>query len=90
MRQKLSVKVCLIKLINLLSYLPKHIQGIILALVSTAMFVFVGVMVRVLSEQIDLFQILLFRQFVFLTLLSPAIIKSIDVLMKPRMIPCIF
>ncbi|WP_432470841.1 DMT family transporter [Amphritea sp. HPY] len=57
-----------------------------LALVSTALFVLVGVLVRILSERIDVFQILLFRQLVFVALLIPAIAVSIDTLLKPRMI----
>ncbi|BBB25031.1 conserved hypothetical protein [Amphritea japonica ATCC BAA-1530] len=53
---------------------------------STALFVFVGVLVRILSDTIDVFQILLFRQLVFITLLIPSIIISIDTLLKPQMV----
>jgi len=63
---------------------PSQLQGVALALVSTGLFVFVGVLVRLLSVQIDLFQILLFRQVIFILLLTPAILTSLDVLLKPR------
>jgi drug/metabolite transporter (DMT)-like permease len=68
------------------SALPDTKKGIALALVSNVMFITVGVCVRYLSETIDVFQILLFRQLVFLTVLIPAICKNIDLLMKPRLI----
>ncbi len=61
-------------------------KGIALALVSNVLFVTVGVCVRHLSENIDVFQILLFRQLVFLTVLIPAIYKNFDLLIKPRLI----
>ncbi|MCL6416338.1 DMT family transporter, partial [Aestuariirhabdus sp. Z084] len=57
-----------------------------LALVSNTLFVFVGVLVRLLNESVDLFQILLFRQLVFVFLLLPAIVTSFDTLIKPRMV----
>ncbi|RDE25070.1 DMT family transporter [Motiliproteus coralliicola] len=63
----------------------QSMQGILLALISTALFVVVGVMVRILSERIDLFQILLFRQLVFITLLTPAILRSFDTLKRTSM-----
>ncbi|KJZ15803.1 membrane protein [Marinomonas sp. S3726] len=63
--------------------LPKPLQGVALALVSTCLFVCVGALVRILSEQIDLFQILLVRQLVFILVLMPAIWVSLDVLLKP-------
>jgi len=66
--------------------IPQQIQGILFALISTALFVLVGVIVRILSERIDLFQILLFRQVVFVVLLIPAIVVSFDTLLKPRMV----
>lgn len=68
------------------STLPDTRKGIALALVSNVLFVTVGVCVRYLSDTIDVFQILLFRQMVFLTVLIPAIYKNIDVLLNPRMI----
>jgi len=68
------------------SALPDTRKGIALALVSNVLFVTVGVCVRYLSDTINVFQILLFRQMVFLTVLIPAIYKNIDVLLKPRMI----
>ncbi len=68
------------------SALPDTTKGIVLALVSNALFVTVGVCVRYLSETIDVFQILLFRQLVFLIVLIPAICKNIDILMQPRLV----
>ncbi|MGY3572779.1 DMT family transporter [Vibrio paucivorans] len=59
-------------------------KGVALALASTALFTIVGVLVRVLSGSIDLFQILLSRQVVFIALLLPAIVKNMDVLLKPK------
>jgi len=67
-------------------FIPSNLKGILLALISTGLFVIVAVLVRILSERIDLFQILLFRQIVFMTLLIPAMKASIDVLLKPRQI----
>ncbi|OBT14035.1 hypothetical protein A9264_01960 [Vibrio sp. UCD-FRSSP16_10] len=58
-------------------------KGILLALISTAMFTFVGVLVRTLSKDIDPFQILFFRQVVFVFLLLPSMTKNISVLLKP-------
>lgn len=58
-------------------------KGVSLALCSTALFTLVGVIVRMLSDSLDVFQILLFRQLVFGALLLPAIIKNIDVLIRP-------
>ena len=73
-------------MLNLISNnkLTPTIQGVVFALISTGLFVFVGVLVRILSEQIDLFQILLVRQIVFTAILVPAIWVSFDVLLKPR------
>lgn len=70
--------------ISIFSTVAKY-EGVALALVSTALFVVVGILVRILSENIDLFQILLFRQMVFLLLLSPLIFKSFNVLIKPKL-----
>lgn len=58
-------------------------KGIALALVSTALFTVVGVIVRLLSDSIGVFQILLFRQLVFLTLLMPAIVINFASLRQP-------
>ncbi|OIN24201.1 DMT family transporter [Vibrio barjaei] len=58
-------------------------KGITLALVSTALFTAVGVIVRLLSESIGVFQILLFRQLVFLVLLMPAIVINFASLRQP-------
>ncbi len=67
-------------------FFPAPWRGIFLALISTALFVVVGVLVRMLSERIDVFQILLFRQLVFVALLIPAIVVSVDTLLKPRLV----
>lgn len=68
------------------SALPDTAKGIALALVSNALFVIAGVCVRYLIETIDVFQVLLFRQLVFMTVLIPAIWKNMNSLMKPRLI----
>lgn len=68
------------------SALPDTTKGILLALVSNVLFVIVGVCVRYLSETIDVFQILLFRQLVFITMMTPAICKNLDLLMSPRLL----
>ena len=67
-----------------LADLPPTAKGILLALMSTALFTFVGVLVRILSDDIGVFQILFFRQLVFVALLIPAIVKNIDLLLKPK------
>ena len=61
-------------------------KGIALALISNALFILVGVIVRELSQTIDIFQILLFRQLVFVTLLMPSIISNIDAMLHPKML----
>jgi len=66
------------------AHLPNVWKGVLLALCSTALFTVVGVIVRLLSDSLDLFQILLFRQLVFVSLLLPAIVKNIDILIKPK------
>jgi len=69
-----------------ISQLPPTIKGVLLALMSTAMFVFVGVLVRILNESVDVFQILLFRQLVFITLLLPSVVNNIKLLLTPSCI----
>ena len=69
-----------------INLLPDTVKGVLLALVSTALFVTVGVLVRILSERIDVFQILFFRQLVFITVLLPAMRNNIKTLMKPRLV----
>lgn len=69
---------------QLFNQLSPTAKGITLALISTAMFTFVGVIVRKLSVEYDTFQILFFRQLVFTLLLLPAIIMNIDILIKPN------
>ncbi|WP_028111582.1 DMT family transporter [Ferrimonas kyonanensis] len=60
-------------------------KGIGLALLSTALFVVVGVLVRVLSEQtMGVLQILFVRQLVLMTLLAPAMLNALDSLLTPR------
>lgn len=64
--------------------LPPHIKGISLALISSALLVIVGVLVRKLSGHIDIFQILLFRQLVFIMLLLPVMTLNMSKLLRPR------
>ncbi|GEA52129.1 membrane protein [Vibrio inusitatus NBRC 102082] len=59
-------------------------KGITFALISTALFTIVGVFVRQLSADYDTFQILFFRQLIFMLLLIPAISKNMGVLLKPN------
>ena len=65
-------------------------KGIALALISNALFILVGVIVRELSQTIDIFQILLFRQLVFVTLLMPSIISNIDAMLHPKWCQCMY
>lgn len=67
--------------------IPASQRGILLALISTGLFVLVGVLVRMLSDRIDLFQILLLRQLVFIMLLIPAVLTSLDTVLKPQQFP---
>ncbi|MGF1709500.1 DMT family transporter [Vibrio kagoshimensis] len=60
-------------------------KGITLALNSNALFILVGVIVRDLSQTIDIFQILLFRQLVFVALLVPSIVSSWQAMTHPKM-----
>jgi drug/metabolite transporter (DMT)-like permease len=64
--------------------LPMTAKGIFLALFSTALFTLIGALVRQLSADYDVFQILFFRQLVFVLLLLPAMSKNIKVLLKPN------
>lgn len=59
-------------------------KGIFLALFSTALFTLVGALVRQLSADYDAFQILFFRQLVFVLLLAPAMCNNMKVLLKPN------
>ncbi|MGB1239590.1 MAG: DMT family transporter [Pseudomonadales bacterium] len=59
-------------------------RGIACALLSTALFVVVGVLVRLVGERIDLFQVLLARQVVFIACLAPAMWVSWQVLLRPQ------
>lgn len=59
-------------------------KGIFLALFSTALFTLVAALVRQLSDDYDAFQILFFRQLVFVLLLVPAMRNNMKVLLKPN------
>ena len=69
---------------NKLKLLPPQVKGIGLALISCALMVVVGVLVRKLSSNIDIFQILFFRQSVFIVLLLPAVVLNIKRLLRPQ------
>ncbi len=73
-------------LLSFFDELSDPAKGIALALISNALFILVGVIVRELSQSIDIFQILLFRQLVFVTLLMPSIISNIDAMLHPKMV----
>ncbi|OAN13358.1 hypothetical protein A3K86_15070 [Photobacterium jeanii] len=70
----------------MLANIPNTTKGVLLALVSTALFVVVGMIVRMLSDTIDTFQILFFRQLIFIAVLMPAIARNLDILVKPKQI----
>lgn len=61
-------------------------KGFLLALVSNVLFVIVGVLVRILSNRIHVFEILFFRQILFIIVLLPAIYTNFEQLMRPRLI----
>ncbi|WP_298440993.1 DMT family transporter [uncultured Ferrimonas sp.] len=61
-------------------------RGALFALVSTGLYVAVGIIVRLLSGQIDLFEILLFRQSVLLLVLLPALWLGGHTLFQPKRI----
>ena len=67
--------------------LSPNSKGVTLALISTALFTIVGVFVRKLSADYDTFQVLFFRQLIFMLMLAPAIVKNMDILLKPNKIP---
>lgn len=69
-----------------LSLMPSNAKGIALALISTCMFVYVGVLVRLLNETFGIFQILLFRQLIFIAVLIPAMSQNLPALLKPRLV----
>jgi len=73
--------------LRLFNSLPSTTKGITLALISTALFTIVGIFVRKLSAEYDTFQILFFRQLIFMLLLVPAILNNVDALLKPNKIP---
>jgi len=64
--------------------IPDEFKGILLALVSTGLFVVSALLVRLLSGSVDTFQILLFRQIVFIVVLLPAIKSNIAILVRPQ------
>ncbi|MRI35141.1 hypothetical protein EOPP23_19425 [Endozoicomonas sp. OPT23] len=88
MVNEITSKPALLSRVNIpfINTLSPTSKGVLLALISTALFVAVGVIVRVLSERIDLFQILLFRQLIFVAVLMPSVLGSLDVLLKPQQI----
>ncbi|MEZ9894165.1 DMT family transporter [Vibrio lentus] len=73
-------------LLSFFNSLSDPAKGIALALISNALFILVGVIVRELSQTIDIFQILLFRQLVFVTLLMPSIVSNMDAMLNPKMV----
>ncbi|MCK8074757.1 DMT family transporter [Vibrio sp. 1CM2L] len=75
------------KLLTFFNTLSPPSKGVTLALISTALFTIVGVFVRKLSADYDTFQILFFRQFIFMLLLVPAMIQNVDSLLKPNKVP---
>lgn len=75
------------KVLRLFDALSPTSKGVTLALISTALFTIVGVFVRKLTADYDTFQVLFFRQLVFMLMLAPAIVKNMDILLKPNKIP---
>ncbi|WP_114633173.1 DMT family transporter [Vibrio splendidus] len=75
------------RVLQLFDTLSPTSKGVTLALVSTALFTIVGVFVRKLSGDYDTFQILFFRQLIFMLMLAPTITNNIEVLLKPNKIP---
>lgn len=69
------------------SRFPPVGKGVALALISTALFTVVGVLVRSLSSDYNTFQILFFRQLIFTLLLVPGIVKNLDAILTPNKIP---
>ena len=65
---------------------PAAVQGILFALASSALFIVVGALVRILNDRIGVFQILLFRQLVFILLLLPAVKGSWQEMVRPRLV----
>ena len=59
-------------------------QGVIFALLSNALLVIVGTLVRQISDHVGLFQVLLCRQIIFLLLLTPAIKSVGQSILKPK------
>lgn len=70
--------------LKFIASMPDYLKGILLALISTGLFVLSGMLVRMLGSSIDTFQILLFRQLVFILVLLPAIKANFDTLLKPQ------
>ena len=75
------------RVLQLFDALSPISKGVTLALISTALFTIVAVFVRKLSADYDTFQILFFRQFIFMLMLVPAITNNIQVLLKPKKVP---
>lgn len=72
------------RIMRFVSRFPSVGKGVVLALISTALFTIVGVLVRSLSSDYNTFQILFFRQLIFTLLLVPGIVNNLDVIMKPN------
>ncbi|ESP94752.1 DMT family transporter [Pseudoalteromonas luteoviolacea] len=64
--------------------MPGYFKGVMLALISCGLFVYVSTIVRTLSTSISEFEILLFRQLVFIMLLLPTIFRNVNTLRKPK------
>jgi drug/metabolite transporter (DMT)-like permease len=75
------------RILRLFEALPPTSKGVTLALISTALFTIVGVFVRKLSADYDTFQILFFRQLIFMMMLIPAITNNIQILLNPKKLP---
>lgn len=76
------------KMVNHTLYLSlsNNKRGILLALVSNGLFILCGICVRYLTDTVNVFQILLFRQLVFSLFLFPAILRNIDLLLSPNLV----
>ena len=73
-------------LIQRINALPDTYKAVLLALVSTGLFNIVGALVRLLSDNIEVFQILFFRQLVFTLVLLPSIKTNLNILLKPKLV----
>ncbi|WOG25517.1 DMT family transporter [Endozoicomonas sp. 8E] len=83
----MTVKTYFLPLLKSWERLTQFQQGVIMALTSNALFVFVGTLVRQISDHISLFQVLLVRQLVFLLLLVPSLKIAGSSIFKPEALP---